>query len=254
MMDETGMGVKLKVGESRIGTGIDGLDELLSGGFPKGNTTLVSGPPGTGKTIVCFQYIEAGIKNKENCLYYSSDQQINDLLNDANKLGFSFQSAIDCEQLKIIFLDLNRQNIQKEMEDEIKTGKYDRVVLDSLSPLTETPIWMVNNGNEVVPSANSMTTTTFPIESIQATRVHLRHILTILKEEKCTTLVTTEIPEGSRELSRDSVSEFLVDGIIVLGLDSTMDRRKLTIRKMRGTKHTLKPMDVIITQGGIQLL
>ena len=78
--------------------------------------------------------------------------------------------------------------------------------------------------------------------------------MAILKEEKCTTLLTTEIPEGSRELSRDSVSEFLVDGIIVLGLDITMDRRKLTIRKMRGTKHTLKPMDVMITQGGIKLL
>jgi len=253
-MDESGMGVKLKAGESRIGTGIDGLDELLSGGFPKGNITLVSGPPGTGKTIVCFQYIEEGIKNNENCLYCSSDQQINDLLNDANKLGFSFKSAIDGEQLKIIYLDLIRQNIQKEMEEEIKNGKYDRVVLDSLSPLTEAPIWMVNNGNEVVPSANSMTTTTLPIESIQATRVHLRHILSILKEENCTTLATTEIPEGSRELSRDSVSEFLVDGIIVLGLDTTMDRRKLTIRKMRGTKHTLKPMDVMITQGGIKLL
>jgi hypothetical protein len=44
------------------------------------------------------------------------------------------------------------------MEEEIKTGNYDRVVVDSLSPLTETPIWMVNNGNEVIPSSNSMTT------------------------------------------------------------------------------------------------
>jgi len=248
------MGVKLNVEKGRISTGINGLDELLNGGFPKGNITLISGTPGTGKTIICFQYIEEGIKNGENCLYISSDQLINDLINDANKLGFSFKSAIDSEQLKIIFLDLGRQNIHKEIEEEIKNGTYDRVVLDSLSPLTEAPIWMVNNGNEVIPSTNSMTTTTLPIESIQATRVHLRHILAILKEEKCTTLLTTEIPEGSRELSRDSVSEFLVDGIIILGLDTTMDRRKLTIRKMRGTKHTLKPMDIMITQGGIKLL
>jgi circadian clock protein KaiC len=253
-MDEPGMGIKLDARDSRLSTGINGLDDLLKGGFPNGSITLVSGTPGTGKTIVCFQYIEAGIKNGENCLYLTSDEPVTNLLNDARKLGFNFQSAVDNEQLKFIFLDLDRQNIHKEIEDEITTGKYDRVVVDSLSPLTETPVWMVNNGKEVVPSANSMTTTTYPIDSIQATRVHLRRLIGILKEDKCTSMVTTEIPEGSRDLSRDSISEFLVDGILVLDLDTTMDRRKLTIRKMRGTKHTLKPQDIEIGEGGINLL
>ena len=67
-------------------------------------------------------------------------------------------------------------------------------------------------------------------------------------------MVTTEIPEGSRDLSRDSISEFLVDGILVLDLDTTMDRRKMTIRKMRGTKHTLKPHEISIGERGISLL
>ena len=78
--------------------------------------------------------------------------------------------------------------------------------------------------------------------------------MSILEEDDCTTLVTSEIPEGSRCLSRDSISEFLVDGILLLDLDSTMDRRKLTIRKMRSTKHTLKPQDISIDEGGIVLL
>jgi circadian clock protein KaiC len=76
----------------------------------------------------------------------------------------------------------------------------------------------------------------------------------ILKEDECTSMVTTEIPEGSRDLSRDSISEFLVDGILVLDLDTTMDRRKITIRKMRGTKHTLKPHDIEISDHGIKLI
>jgi len=253
-MDGLETNVKLDARDSRTNTGINGLDELLNGGFPSGSITLVSGTPGTGKTIVCFQYIEAGIKNGENCLYLTSDEPVPNLLNDSRKLGFDFQSAIDNEQLKFMYLDIDRHNIHKEMEEEIKTGKYDRVVMDSLSPLTETPIWMVNNGNEVIPSSNSMTTTTLPIDSIQATRIHLRRLIGILKEDKCTSMVTTEIPEGSRDLSRDSISEFLVDGILVLDLDTTMDRRKLTIRKMRGTKHTLKPHEISIGERGISLL
>lgn len=248
------MELKYDAVDNRINTGINGLDNLLNGGFPKGNITLISGTPGTGKTIVCFQYIEAGIKNGENCLYFSSDQPLDNLLNEAYKLGFDFKSAIHSGKLQIIFLDLDNQNIHKEMEEIIKNGSYDRVVLDSLSPLTEAPLWMVNNGNEVIPSANSMSTTSLPIDSIQVTRVHLRYVINLLKNKKCTTLVTTEIPEGSRDLSRDSVSEFLVDGIIVLDLDTTMDRRKLTIRKMRGTKHTLKPQNIEICEKGIKLI
>jgi KaiC/GvpD/RAD55 family RecA-like ATPase len=85
--------------------------------------------------------------------------------------------------------------------------------------------------------------------------MHVRRLLRILEEDDCTALVTSEITEGSRNLSRDSVSEFLVDGILVLDLDPSMDRRKLTVRKMRGTKHTLKPRDIEInSKGGIRVL
>jgi circadian clock protein KaiC len=238
---------------NRVNSGIQGLDELMNGGFPKGNIVLISGTPGTGKTIVCFQFIEAGLKNGENCLYLTSDQPVKNLLNEANQLQFNFQSEIDNGKLKVEYLDLGKQNLHKDIEEIVKSGKYDRIVMDSLSPVTEMPMWMVNNGKEVIPSSNSMTTTTIPLDSIQATRIHLRHLMKIIKEENSTTMVTTEIPEGSRDLSRDSVSEFLVDGIIVLGIDTTMGRRKLTIRKMRGTKHVLKPMDVEITENGIKL-
>jgi circadian clock protein KaiC len=253
-MDEIEMGMKVDARDSRANTGINGLDELLNGGFPSGSITLVSGTPGTGKTIVCFQFIEAGIKNGENCLYITSDEPVLNLLKDSGKLGFDFQSAVDKEQLKFMYLDLDKHNIHKEIEEEINSGNYDRVVLDSLSPLSETPIWMVSNGKEVVPSSNSMTTTSYPIDSIQATRIHLRRLISILKEDKSTSMVTTEIPEGSRDLSRDSISEFLVDGILVLDLDTTMDRRKITVRKMRGTRHTLKPQNMEIGEKGITLI
>jgi len=231
-------------GKNRVSSGINGLDSLMNGGFPKGNVVLISGTPGTGKTIVCFQFIQAGLKNGENCLYLTSDQPVMNLLNEAEQLNFDFKSYIDKGILKVVFLDLDKQNLHKDIEEIVKSNKYDRVVMDSLSPVTEMPMWMVNNGKEVIPSSNSMTTTTIPLDSIQATRLHLRNLMKIIKEENSTTMVTTEIPEGSRDLSRDSISEFLVDGILVLGLDTTMGRRKLTIRKMRGTKHALKPMDV----------
>ena len=254
-MDEYGMGINVKSHEERVNTGIEGLDHLLGGGFPKGTVTLVSGTPGTGKTIVCFQYIWKGIQNQEKCLFLTSDERIDNLIKQASKLGIDFQPAIENGQVKFLFLDADKRDIHKTMEEEIRSGRYNRIVLDSLTPLSEIPVWIVNKGKEIIPSSEgSMNTMAYPLDSIQATRVHIRRIMSILDEDASTTLVTSEIPEGSRELSRDTISEFLVDGILILDLDTTMDRRKITIRKMRGTKHTLKPHNVEIGDGSIILV
>jgi circadian clock protein KaiC len=254
-MEKVGMEFHVSTDEKRVHTGIDGLDGLLEGGYPQGSVILIAGTPGTGKTIICFQYIDIGIKNGEKCLFLTSDERIHNLVSQAKKFGFDFQTAVQNKLLKFMYLDLERHTIHKEMEEEIRSGKYSRVVLDSLTPLSEMPVWVVHRGAEIIPSEESVMTTPLPIDSIQATRMHVRRLLSILEEDASTALVTSEIAEGSRNLSRDSVSEFLVDGILVLDLDPSMDRRKLTIRKMRGTKHTLKPRDIEInTKGGIKVV
>ena len=56
---------------------------------------------------------------------------------------------------------------------------------------------------------------------------------------------------GSSLFSRDGISEFLADGVIILSFDPTMNRRKMSVMKMRNTKHTLKPHDIEIKEGGI---
>lgn len=253
-MDSFGMEeIRPVLHNKRVSTGIKGLDHLLSGGFLQGSVVLVSGTPGTGKTIVCFQYIQQGLEEGEKCLYLTSDERVHSLIFQANELGFNFQQYIDSGQLTFLYLDLEKRDVHKEMDDILRTDSFSRVVLDSLTPLSEIPVWLVNKGSEIIPSDLSLDRNTFPVNSIQATRTHVRRLLSILSDTDCTTLVTSEIPEGSHCLSRDSISEFLVDGILLLDLDSTMDRRKLTIRKMRGTKHTLKPQNVSIEKGGMQL-
>ena len=254
-MEKLGMDYHVSTEDKRIGTGIEGLDGLLQGGYPQGSVTLVAGTPGTGKTIVCFQYINTGIKNGEKCLYLTSDERINNLVSQAKKFGFDFDTAIQNGLLKFLYLDLEKRTVHKDMEDEIQIGKFSRVVLDSLTPLSEMPVWVVSRGSEILPPEHSAMGSPIPIDSVQATRMHVRRLLGILEEDNSTALVTSEITEGSRALSRDSVSEFLVDGILVLDLDPSMDRRKLTVRKMRGTKHTLKPRDIEInSKGGIRIL
>ncbi|MEF8879711.1 MAG: ATPase domain-containing protein [Candidatus Thermoplasmatota archaeon] len=243
-----------EIPKKRVSIGVDRLDDLIDGGLPEHTITLVSGTPGSGKTIMCFHYIDEGVKNGEKCLYLSTDERIKNIMRQAEELGFDFQTAVKNDNLKFMYIDLDKENIHREMEKEIKTGNYSRVVLDSLTPVSEMPVW-VKGVHEIIPSENQPTDNQkYPAGSTAATRMHIRRIINILSKDDCTSLVTSEIPEGSRSLSRDSISEFLVDGILKMDLDTAMDRRKLTIRKMRATHHTLKPQDITITEGGIKFL
>jgi len=254
-MEKNGYELATAQKATRVSTGIKGLDELLHGGVPRGSITMVSGTPGTGKTILCFQFINAGINQGERCLFLTSDDRIPNLLNQARELGFNFDNAVNDGILHFMYLNPEKRSLHRDLEEELQTTPYQRIVLDSLTPLSEMPIWVISRGTEIIPTDDAMTNSPLPIDSIQAMRVHLRRLMSILKSETCTSLVTSEVPEGSRDLSRDSISEFIVDGIFVLDLDPTMDRRKLTIRKMRATKHTLKPHTIEIQdKGGMQLL
>ena len=126
-MEKFGMDYHVSTEDKRVGTGIEGLDGLLQGGYPQGSVTLVAGTPGTGKTIVCFQYINAGIKNGEKCLFLTSDERIYNLVSQAKKFGFDFDAAMKSGQLKFMYLDLEKRTVHKEMEDgdpnrEVFTG------------------------------------------------------------------------------------------------------------------------------------
>ena len=238
----------------RIKTGIEGLDAIIGGGLPKKSITLVSGPPGGGKSRLCFQFLYEGAKNGEKCLFLTLDKKVEGLIIQAKELGFDFQPAIENKTVKFMFLNINKKFIYEAMTNEIMSGEYDRIVLDSITPLSEMPIFM-RSQEETGMDTSLATPEDFPSgTNLPTRRIHLRYILNALETSKTTAVVTSELPVGSALLSRDGISEFLADGVITLGLDPMMDRRKLSVMKMRNTKHSLKPRDIAIDSGGIKLL
>ncbi len=236
----------------RVKTGVRGLDELLSGGLPKYSVTLVSGPPGSGKSIFCIQFLAKGIEEGKKCLYLTLDKKIEGLLLQAAELDLNLEPAIQSGQIKFLFLNINKKLIYESMINEILSGNYDRVVLDSITPLSEMPIYINNPefNNEVENIDHEEVST----GSLPVRRLHLHYIMNALETAKCTAVVTSELPSSSTNYSRDGLSEFLADGVILLSLDPTMDRRKLAVMKMRSTKHTLKPQNIEIGKGGIQIV
>ena len=237
----------------RVRTGIDGLDDIIGGGLPGKSITLVSGPPGSGKSIFCFQFLYEGVKKGEKCLFLTLDKKVNGLLIQAKKLGFDFQPAMEKKLAKFLFLNVNKKLVYESMTNEILSGEYDRVVLDSITPLSEMPIYVKGTESNfdisIINSEEIPTNTNLPVR-----RLHLRFIMDALETAETTSIVTSELPVGSSLLSRDGISEFLADGVITLNFDPTMDRRKLSVMKMRNTKHTLRPQDIEIGEGGIRFI
>jgi circadian clock protein KaiC len=237
----------------RIKTGIPGFDDIISGGIPINSITLVSGPPGAGKTILCLQYLYQGLSEGQKCLFFTLDKKIGKLINQALEIGIDFQPAMAKGQIKFLFLDIDKKSVFETMIREILTGKYDRIVLDSLTQLSEIPLHIGKTEN--TNGISIISTDEFASgEKLPLRRLHLRHILNALESVDSTSLVTSEANYDSTLCSRDGLTEFLVDGVFHFSFDPTMDRRKISVKKMRSTKHTLKPQDIEIGTGGIKIV
>ena len=138
------------------------------------------------------------------------------------------------------------------MSNEILSGKYNRIVLDSITPLSEMPLFLSNPKHQISNDFNFIKSdkeTTYM--SGPAQRKHILYIMNALESSEATSIITSELPAGTPNLSRDGISEYLADAVILLNADSTMDRRKLSIFKMRNTRHSLKPQDFQINDNGI---
>src|SRR5687767_1838693 len=79
--------------DERVSTGVTGLDNVLSGGFPQGHFFLVEGEPGTGKTTLGLQFLMAGAKNGENTLYVTLSESKREIEKVARSHGWSLEGV-----------------------------------------------------------------------------------------------------------------------------------------------------------------
>jgi len=230
----------------RIQTGVSGFDQLVYGGLPSGRSYLVSGEPGTGKTIFSMQFLLEGLKKGESCVFISIDEKPDHIIEDCEALGWDIQSFLNSGLLSIIDItELFRGNknatgdnieinkIVNRIITYIKEIKPSRVVIDPIAPL----IFSDNNIQDVIEYIRS---TIFQLESIP----------------NCTTLLTSYIPVGSTKLSCFGIEEFAASGIIHLRLVTLNNKRirVIGVRKMRSTRIDLSEYSFeILPERGVVL-
>jgi len=94
------------VAEDRVRTGIDGLDEMLQGGFPENHIVVVMGSFGTGKTTLALQYIIDGLKKGEPCIFISLEEDKDSITRNAASFGWDLSGAIEKKKLGLFKLEM----------------------------------------------------------------------------------------------------------------------------------------------------
>ena len=230
----------------RVKTGIDGLDQVLDGGYPRGTNILVTGPSGTGKTIFCAQFIYKGLRDyNENGIFVTLEEKPKNLRKGMLSLGWDFKKYEDEGKLIIIDAASIRSGLATKEKYKMPKGfDTDNLLIG------------------IHKAAKEIGATRIVVDSLPSLELHLNdtalirksifRISSLLLETRMTSLLTTE-SLNSNMISRYGVEEFVCRGVITLDLEEKGKdlKRMLRVRKMRGTKHTMRKLSFEIQQDGI---
>ncbi len=240
---------------ARIRTGISGFDKLIQGGFPEGSTVMVSGAPGTGKSIFGLEYIYHGAENGQKGIYISILQKISELMLQAEIFGRYFKPLISDNKIEMVEVNLLEFDPSKILR-LIKQGNYERVVIDSLSNIMYHPVDWKNISLTYLAIRDIENVIPDPRNPEVAAKIIMERFLIELKKIGATSLVLSEsMPQ--RDFNKDVIPESTVDGVIYLNYDplGPVSGRNLVIQKMRSTKHSESIHPLQIVDGlGLQVL
>ncbi|MEM5843677.1 MAG: ATPase domain-containing protein [Candidatus Aenigmatarchaeota archaeon] len=216
----------------RVKTGIPGLDDLIAGGFPQSSTILLSGVAGAGKTIFCLQFIYNGAYvYNEPGVYISLEEEPERLINYATEeFNWNFKELIDKKMVSFVSAEMySFEKLRDLIESEATKIKAKRLVID---PSTILGLYF---------------------EKTLEVRKSILDLTRLVKRLGCTTVLVSEIEEGSKKISGLGVEEFVVDGIIILYYikEAGFYTRGLCVRKMRATNHDSGVHPLQITKNGL---
>ncbi len=222
-------------GRRRLSTGILELDAIMGGGSPEGDSLLVAGPSGAGKTVLGQQFIAEGLRQGEPGIVAMFEELPDEYIERAAKFGIDFDAPQKSGALKILYLrplDLSVDETVHEVVNAVKEIGCKRLVIDSLV------------GFELALAPGFRTDF----------RESLYRMIGALTRMGVTIISTVEIEESftSMSLSNFTVS-FLADDILrfrYVSINGQL-RKMMLVIKMRRSEHSVDMCEYRITPDGI---
>ncbi len=227
----------------RVQTGVPGFDEIVGGGLPARALYLLRGDPGTGKTTMGLQFLVEGARRGEKCLYLCLAETLGQLAGIANAYGWTLDgvevhemrrrggSGVQADRASYTVFspsEVELEEISRELLEQFERVKPTRLVLDSLSEIR------------------------LLAEEPSRYRRELLALSDRIAAYPCTGWLIDVETEGNEA----SVAETLVSGVVHLEQLSPAyggERRRLRVRKLRGSKSIGGYHDFVIGDQGIEV-
>ena len=234
----------------RVPTGIEGLDKMLNGGIPKFNQVVIAGGPGTGKTLLCLEYLYKNALAGETCILFSLEEESKMILENMKEAYSQFTELdrlIAEHKLIIKGTDQASSLIQKDKKGNIFT--FTTTIADIESIIIEYSATRV--AIDSVSVMKLFVKDPFEYRSVSTS------LVSMLRKQNVTSLLTMEIETPEKEKLIFEPEFFIYDGIIVMYLSGALEENRVPtveIIKMRGTQHSFSTVPYEITASGINLL
>lgn len=227
---------------AKVSTGIEGLDEITGGGFPKGRPVLICGSAGCGKTLFGIQFLVKGIvEHDEPGVFVSFEETSADLTDNVASLGFDLGKLTSEGKFRIDHIQLERSEIEE-------TGEYD---LEGLFIRLNYAIDAIGAKRVVLDTIESLFS---GMEDEGLLRAEIRRLFRWLKDKGVTTVITGE--RGDTTLTRQGLEEYVSDCVILLDFRvvDQIATRRLRIVKYRGSTHGTNEYPFLIDETGISVI
>jgi circadian clock protein KaiC len=218
----------------QLKSGLDALDMLLGGGVEEGTSTLIAGPPGTGKSSLAAQFVSASLQRGERAAVFLFEESISSLLHRADGLNMKLREALGTGQLSIQQID----------PAELSPGEFASVVCAAADDGARVVVIDSLNGYmHAVPEERFLTT-------------HLHELLTFLGQRGIVTLLVG-VQQGILGTTMSSAMEasYLADNMLMLRYyeaDGEV-RQAISVFKKRGSLHERAIRAFSMSSQGIQV-
>jgi KaiC domain protein len=220
-----------------VKTGVEGLDELLGGGLPKGHVVTVLGGFGTGKTTLSLQFIKEGLEKGDKCIFITLEETDESIIENAKSFGWDLEQykgeSLSLVKLEPADMKSTLTKVRSELPSYIKKFGAQRIVMDSVSLLS---MMFPNEGDR---------------------RAHLFDLCQLMRNSGATSLLTAESKDENPRSSKDGLVEYVSDGVISLQFQNTKGSSDvqlvIQVVKMRRVGHSRRLKPYTITRDGMMV-
>ena len=224
----------------KVPTGITGLEEITLGGLPFGRTTLVTGGPGCGKTLLAMEFLVQGTRQfNEPGAFIAFEETAQELTENMQSVGYGLEALVKAKKISLDYIRIERSEIEE-------TGDYD---LEGLFVRLAHAIDAIGAKRLVLDTLEVLFA---GLKDHGILRAELRRLFRWLKDRQVTAIVTAESgPDG--KLSRHGIEEYVSDCVIALDhrISQQISTRRLRIVKYRGSSHGANEYPFLIDNGGL---